>query len=327
MDPGNWPRIFKLGGLAFPNAGSATDYVKAWKDYRPRSNGPFELGWGYGADLGGLATQGAPGPAGDTAVTYPFKSYDGKVTFDRQRTGQRTFDYAKEGVVHYGLYADWINEVGKIGGRKLLADMWNASEAYLQMWERANGVPGPACRRADDGVTRKGLGEIKLGSTPERLLLRTGQPQQRDRAWTWCVRSPENKRAKAVAVLSPQGRVELVGADARGIKALGVGTGSPVRSLPKRAVRFAGSMRLVKARGATYLFGVANGKISFVAVPSAKLLKSPKRLLEHVALLRRARARQPGAFVPAATKASRRSADGTPFVKQDGKLLSKVCLL
>jgi microsomal dipeptidase-like Zn-dependent dipeptidase len=328
MDPGNWPRVWKLGGMAFPNAGSAKDYVKAWKEFRPRSNGKFELGWGYGADLGGLAKQGEPGPAGATAVTYPFKSYDGKVTFDRQKTGERTFDYAKDGVAHYGLYADWIDEVGKIGGRKVLDDMWNASEAYLQMWERANGVPGPRCRRADDGLTRKGLGAIRLRYTPERLLKRVGQPQQRDRAWSYCVRSPENKTANATAVFSPEGRIELVGANARGIKALGIGTGTPARNIPKRAVSFGGSMKLLTSRGATYLFGVSAGKVSFVALPSAKLLKSPKELLEYVALLRKARARQFGAFVPAATKAGRRSADGTPFVaREDGELLSKVCLL
>ena len=326
MDPGNWPRIYKLGGMAFPNAGSATDYVKAWKKYRPQSTGKYTLGWGWGADLGGLAKQGVPGPAGATAVTYPFKSYDGKVTFERQRTGERTFDYAKDGIAHYGLYADWVNEVGKLGGPKILADMWRSSEAYLDMWERANGVPGPDCRNADDGFSRKGLGQMRLGYTPDRLLRRVGQPQQRTRAWSYCVRSPENKKANATAVFSPKGRVELVGSNARGIKALGIGAGTPVRRLPKRATSFGGSMRLVTSRGATYLFGVSGKKVSFVALPSPALLKSPRALLQYVALLRKAKASQPGVFVPAALSASQRT-DGTPFIAREGHLLSNVCLL
>jgi hypothetical protein len=218
--------------------------------------------------------------------------------------------------------------VGKLGGRKILDDMWRSSEAYLQMWERANGVPGPECRRADDGLTRKGLGQMRLGYAPERLLRRVGQPQQRDRAWSYCVRSPENRTANATAVFSPQGRIELVGSNARGIKALGIGTGTPARRIPSRATSFGGSMKLLKSRGATYVFGVSGGKVSFVALPSAKLLRKPDQLLEYVRLLRGARASQPGVFVPAATAASRRSADGTPFVaREPGELLSKVCLL
>ena len=63
MDPGNWPRIWKLGGMAFPGAGSAKGFVDAWRTYRPKRT-PYYFGWGYGADLGGLATQGAPAAAG-----------------------------------------------------------------------------------------------------------------------------------------------------------------------------------------------------------------------------------------------------------------------
>ena len=157
MDPRNWPRIWALGGMAFPNAGAATKYVDAWKQYAPtdRSTGTYPLGWGWGADLGGLAKQGAPGPEGATAVTYPFKSYDGRVTFDRQRTGERTFDYAKEGVAHYGLYPDWVEEVRKLGGPDIVRDMWRSSEAYLEMWERASGVPAPAVRLPGADRTRR----------------------------------------------------------------------------------------------------------------------------------------------------------------------------
>ena len=37
MDPGNWPRLWKLGGLAFPGHSAAAQYVEEWKTYRPRS--------------------------------------------------------------------------------------------------------------------------------------------------------------------------------------------------------------------------------------------------------------------------------------------------
>jgi microsomal dipeptidase-like Zn-dependent dipeptidase len=138
MDPGNWPRLWKLGGLAFPGHSTSDEYVKEWKRYRPRQT-PREFDWGYGADLGGLSHQPEASAAG-AKFRYPFKSYDGRVTFKRQRTGERTFDYGKEGVAHYGLYADWFRDLGRVGGKRLARDMWDGAEAYLAMWERAEGV-------------------------------------------------------------------------------------------------------------------------------------------------------------------------------------------
>ena len=58
MDPGNWPRLWKLGGLAWPGHSKADEYVAEWKALRPKST-PYDFGWGYGADLGGLSDQPA----------------------------------------------------------------------------------------------------------------------------------------------------------------------------------------------------------------------------------------------------------------------------
>ena len=38
---------------------------------------------------------------------------------DRQVTGQRTFDYNREGVAHYGLYADWLADLRRTGGQQM----------------------------------------------------------------------------------------------------------------------------------------------------------------------------------------------------------------
>jgi len=72
-------------GIAFPGHSAAADYVKEWKKYRPKST-PYKFGWGYGADLGGLSHQ--PDADKDSKLTYPFKGIDGKVTFERQKTGE-----------------------------------------------------------------------------------------------------------------------------------------------------------------------------------------------------------------------------------------------
>ena len=151
MDPGNWPRIWKLGGVAFPGHSSADEYVKEWQQYRPKST-PFAFGWGYGADLGGLSTQPGAG-----TLTYPFKSLDGTVTFDRQKTGERTFDYATEGVATYGQYADWFADLKRLGGDRLAQDMLDGAEAYLEMWERAEGIPSRGCTRTHAAAARREL--------------------------------------------------------------------------------------------------------------------------------------------------------------------------
>ena len=173
------------------------------------------------------------------AIAYPFKSYDGKVTFDRQKTGERTFDYTKEGVAHYGLYADWFEDLRRVGGEQLADDMWAGAEAYLQMWERASGVR--AARLLRPPATRdrraRGRGPIRLGDDWQTLLRRAGQPQQRDRAWSWCVQGRAQPHAPPTSPCSAAGgRVELVGSTARGRNALGVGD-RPPRDAPSARAR------------------------------------------------------------------------------------------
>jgi hypothetical protein len=314
MDPGNWPRLWKLGGMAFPGHSAAADYVKEWRKYRPQRT-PYLFGWGYGADLGGLSHQ--PDAGQGPSITYPFKSYDGKVTFGRQRTGERTFDYAKEGVAHYGLYADWFADLRRLGGQALAGDMWRGAEAYLEMWERAQGIAAPGCRAAHGAVTGRGLGPLRLGDDWETLLQRAGQPQQRTRAWTWCVRGAANRDAADVAMLSRSGRVELVGSTARGRSAGGISVGaraSRVRSLG-RQVRPG-----LFVRGA-YVYAVRGGHVRAVGVAS-----SARRAAAVRGLVSARASQAPRAFVPNA--ATRSALTGTTLAgASEPRLNSALALL
>jgi hypothetical protein len=304
MDPGNWPRLWKLGGMAFPGHADAAAYVKEWQRYRPQQT-PYLLGWGYGADLGGLAQQPAPASDGKS-IAYPFKSYDGRVTFERQRTGDRTFDYAKEGVAHYGLYADWFADLRRIGGQALADDMWNGAEAYLEMWERADGIPAPGCASPNRRLTSRGLGPLRLGVSWRTLLRRAGQPQQRTRVWTWCVRGARNERAADVAELDRSGKVELIGSTARGRIVAGVGIGAPARALS--GMRAAGGgLRLRGTRRGTGVFAVKRGRVTAVAVASRSLARRPQALRAALRRLQAATATQiPRAFHPSAAQAAMR---------------------
>ena len=72
-------------------------------------------------------------------MTYPYTTFDGGTTMDRQRSGTRTYDVNVDGVAHYGMFPDYIEDLRMIAGDQIVDDMANGAEAYLQMWERARG--------------------------------------------------------------------------------------------------------------------------------------------------------------------------------------------
>jgi microsomal dipeptidase-like Zn-dependent dipeptidase len=132
------PRIFALGGVVTPYAGDSKDFVDKWRRIRPL-RGPHYFGFGYGADMNGFGSQGGP-RRGPNPVAYPFRSYDGRVTLAKQRSGTRVYDVNRDGVAHYGLYPDWVEDARRAAGRDgatLMRDMGRGAEAYLQMWQRA----------------------------------------------------------------------------------------------------------------------------------------------------------------------------------------------
>src|SRR4051812_13970754 len=321
MDPGNWPRLWKLGGMAFPGHSEADQYVKEWQKFRPRET-PYAFGWGYGADLGGLSEQPTADPQGKS-ISYPFKSYDGRVTFQRERTGNRTFDYAKEGVAQYGLYADWFADLERLGGQQLANDMWHGAEAYLEMWERADGVPSPGCATGHGVVGGQGLGRLRLGLDWQTLLRRAGQPQQHTSAWSWCVQGVPNRSAADVAVFTRSGKVELVGSTARGRSARGVGVGA--RSAIRRG------LRVRRTRSATWIYVVRGHRVRAVAVASPALGRSRSRLGTAVSQLLSAKASAlPRTFVPSAAQAAAAAAgkpSGQPLAGTSSPRLNQALAL
>jgi hypothetical protein len=327
MDPGNWPRIWKLGGMAFPGHSDAQDYVKDWQKYRPRQT-PYDFGWGYGADLGGLSHQPEASSDG-SSFTYPFKSYDGKVTFQRQKTGNRTFDYGKEGVAEYGLYADWFNDLQRIGGKQLAGDMWDGAEAYLEMWERADGIRTPRCADSDHAIKARGIGALRLGSGWLTLLRRAGQPQQRTRAWSWCVAAKPNRDKADVAVLSKSGTVQLVGSTAHFRSAGGISVDARARRVS--ALRKAGgsSFRFRRTRSGAWVYAVRGGRVRAVAVASRSLARHPKALRTAMKRLLAAKATsRKRKFIPSAQASEAGAPTGKPLAgTSDPKLNAQLTLL
>ncbi|MFL5831967.1 MAG: Coagulation factor 5/8 type domain-containing protein [Solirubrobacteraceae bacterium] len=132
-------RLYRLGGFAAvtpaqaPTLASKINTMAGFRDPRRRLPGV-----GLGSDTGGFSSLPAPrSDAKANPLPYPFRSYDGKVTFARERTGTRTFDLNTDGVAHYGLMADLLADTGRApGGRRALSLLFDSAEAYLEMWQR-----------------------------------------------------------------------------------------------------------------------------------------------------------------------------------------------
>ena len=95
------------------------------------------LSTGFGSDINGIHRQAGPrDDVADKPLVYPFTSYAGDITFDRQVSGERVFDHNVDGVAHYGLYPDYIADIQMTpGGEQVLAYLFRSAEGYLRVWE------------------------------------------------------------------------------------------------------------------------------------------------------------------------------------------------
>ena len=159
--------------------------------------------------------------------------------------------------------------------------MCAGAEAYLQMWERAEGIPSGGCRSARTRFEPRNLGGIRLGMTAPALLESAGQPLSRTRAWTYCVKGG---RTATTAVLTPEGSVALIASSAPGHRARGVRPGAPLARLRGRAKRIGGGVwagRLGKTRVA-YLVRGKRVRTVAIAGPAARRGKALRAYLKLV---------------------------------------------
>jgi microsomal dipeptidase-like Zn-dependent dipeptidase len=94
-------------------------------------------------------------------LEYPF-TLPGFGTFDKQVTGQRTFDYNVDGMAHIGLLPDFVADLKTVG----MADsdlnmLFRSAEAYIKVWE---------------GARQVGLGEAPDASAPSCVSVTGNYP-------------------------------------------------------------------------------------------------------------------------------------------------------
>ncbi len=79
----------------------------------------------------------------DDRVEYPF-TLPGFGRFEKQVTGQKSFDFNVDGLAHVGLLPDLVADLREIGvSDQDLDPLFESAEGYVELWEQARAVPEP----------------------------------------------------------------------------------------------------------------------------------------------------------------------------------------
>ncbi|HEY1059480.1 MAG TPA: peptidase M19 [Limnobacter sp.] len=145
-------RMLKDGGVIYPYKGNGIKHkeflqkLKFWRQKAGVTNTPIALG--YGADANGFG--GHPGPRGGNSkpVQYPFTLFRGADWGPRYQSlpamqvnlltipeSGKFWHIDEVGMAHYGLVADFVEEVRLESGSEGLDALYNSAEAYVRMWE------------------------------------------------------------------------------------------------------------------------------------------------------------------------------------------------
>ena len=134
----NSKRLIRAGGYIAPdlksNRGIEEKIARVLAEVEKTS---YLQGVGFSTDMSGLANQAGPRPdSSSNPLQYPFKNEFGFV-FYHQVSGNRVFDLNRDGVAHYGMLPDQMQDLREQSSIRLYESIMNSAEAYLQMWERA----------------------------------------------------------------------------------------------------------------------------------------------------------------------------------------------
>jgi microsomal dipeptidase-like Zn-dependent dipeptidase len=104
--------------------------------------GPRFGGGGCGGETGTIAlgegrlVERSAQERSNSKLSYPFTNEFG--TFNRQVTGQKTFDFNVDGLAHIGLLPDMIADLKQVGlGDQHLEPLFNSANRYIEVWEGA----------------------------------------------------------------------------------------------------------------------------------------------------------------------------------------------
>ncbi|HEY0914733.1 MAG TPA: hypothetical protein VGE22_07680 [Solimonas sp.] len=141
--------ILDLGGLIYPMKPNGKGHAEFIQKLKPIWPAGRPMAVGYGMDANGIADRAGPRGAGSKPVEYPFTLFQGSdwgpqfagikpLKFDLLTVPEsgKTWNVDEVGTAHYGMVADYVEEIRLEGGQEALDALYNSAEAYLQMWEK-----------------------------------------------------------------------------------------------------------------------------------------------------------------------------------------------
>lgn len=153
MEPRWHERVYRLGGFLTQYGHGSEQFVEEWHE-ESALRATYDQAYGFGTDMNGVGGTAPPrASAATNPVTYPFTSADGGSVLTRQTTGQRTWDINTDGVAHYGMVPDWIEDMRKVGGNAVVSDLLKGAQMYLDTWAAADTWSQPANLAAGAAVS------------------------------------------------------------------------------------------------------------------------------------------------------------------------------
>jgi hypothetical protein len=140
-------------GITITDLPAVIDIVAGLSDGQPHPQNT----WRHAAFL---VRSGAPEPSGDTRLHRRYsqlepihrqwqrmKSGNLAAPLERSRAGDRDYDYNIDGLAHYGLLPDFLQDVSNqlrrgAGQVRDLSALFRSAQSYVEAWERA-AAPGP----------------------------------------------------------------------------------------------------------------------------------------------------------------------------------------
>src|SRR6516225_7018304 len=112
-------------------------------------------------------------------LKYPF-TLPGFGTFDKQVSGQKTFDFNVDGLAHIGLLPDMVADMKNVGVTdQQLQPLFGSAQAYIDMWSKVKKV-SPAFISANTttfNVGDRGTFKVQsLANPPATFSERGGLP-------------------------------------------------------------------------------------------------------------------------------------------------------
>lgn len=146
-------QILRQGGAVYPilpNGKGFADFIKKLKPVWVSSGSKKPFAAGYGADANGFHTLPNSRGAAAIPVVYPFTLFQGAgwgpqyaaagiapLKVDMLKVpGGKSWNMNEQGMSHYGLVPDIVEEIKIEGGEEATTALYNSAEDFLQLWEQ-----------------------------------------------------------------------------------------------------------------------------------------------------------------------------------------------